>query len=316
MQELTVPFVKYEACGNDYIIIDEREGQLVPDALRNRAAMVLIDRHFGVGADGVAYIAASDECDGRMQLIDSPNGEAYMCGNGIRCVAHFLSACTGKNNLSIDTRSGTKIAERTAGNPRHFRVHMGRLYRDPADLRDHLPADFDCGESLLDAEIDLPELGRTQLSIVHVGEPHVIVFTEDAGAEDMELYGRVITKSSEVFPNRVNVNLVEPLTDESIRVRTFEAGVFYETLSCGTGCVSSAAVAHMTGRVSGDPVEVVTGGGRLHVSLQEDELYMAGPARPVFRGMTRCFVRDERVSVDLQDAEVCASLPEGERSSK
>ncbi len=292
-----LPFVKYQACGNDYIIVDERTGQVVPEGRRNDVAMAMMNRNFGIGADGVAYIVASDRCDAMMRLIDSPGGEAYMCGNGIRCVAHYLWSVTGKDRLRVDTRSGVKEIEVSGGRPAQFRVNMGRLHWHAEDLEGILPEGFAPEESILDRQFDLPGLGTTQMSVVHIGEPHAILFVDDLDKTDIERYGEAITTSQDVFPRLLNVNLVKPIADDAIQLRTFEAGVQYETLACGTGCVSSAAVARLTGRIASRSVRVIARGGQLQVDLTNEGLYMSGPAQPVFTGSTNVTLHDDKVSL-------------------
>ncbi len=290
-------FVKYQACGNDYIIVDERAEQIIPERRRNDIAMAMMNRNFGIGADGVAYIVASERCDAMMRLIDSPGGEAYMCGNGIRCVAHYLWSVTGKNRLKVDTRSGVKEIEVSGGNPTQFRVNMGRLHWHAGDLEGILPEGFAPEESTLERQFDLPGLGTTQMSVVHVGEPHAILFVDDLDKTDIDRYGEAITMSQEVFPRLLNVNLVKPIADDAIQLRTFEAGVQYETLACGTGCVSSAAVARLTGRIEARSVRVIARGGQLQVDLTDEDMYMSGPALPVFTGSTHVALENDTASL-------------------
>jgi len=292
-----VQFMKYEACGNDYILIDELSETIIDQSHRQAVAMSMMDRHFGIGADGVAYITSSPGCDGMMRLVDSPTGEAFMCGNGIRCVAHYLWVKTGKHRLRIDTRSGVKETVSSGGINPYFRVNMGRLYRHGADVEEFLPQAIPPDQCTLDLQLDLPGLGKIELSVVHIGEPHAVMFVDDIAAMDIALYGALITKSRDVFPRKMNLNLVQVLSRDTVRLRTFEAGVEYETLSCGTGCASSAAVACLTGRVAPGTVQVMTKGGQLHIDIAGEDLYMSGPVRPVFAGKTTVTMEGEQASL-------------------
>src|SRR4030042_3553657 len=101
-------FTKYHGCGNDFIVIDEVDGTRTPDKLRSRLATMLCDRRFQIGADGVIFVEKARGVDGSMRHFEPAGNEADMCGNGIRCVASYLSEKLGKSHVKVLTRDGGK----------------------------------------------------------------------------------------------------------------------------------------------------------------------------------------------------------------
>jgi len=282
LMKVKFDFIKYQACGNDFILKDERAGISVPDEKRPEIAKKLCDRHFGVGADGVLFVEKSEKADGRMRLFDREYREALMCGNGIRCVADYLYNELKKDRLFIDTKDGLKEILRVGENL--YRVNMGRFRYLMKDVKKIFKGNFPEDEELLDKEMAFPGLGKVRASIVSTGEPHAVIFVEDIEKEDINKYGKSITGNFELFPYGVNTDLCQVIDDETIKVRTYEAGVYYETMACGTGATACAAVAYFTGRTKKNKVKVVTRGGEMTIEVGKDTLLMTGPAYPVFKG--------------------------------
>jgi len=274
-------FTKYQACGNDFILRDEIDYAATPEEKRGRLANLLCQRNFYIGADGLIFIALSKVADAQMRLFDRDGPEADMCGNGLRCAAAYLCQKLGRNQLRIETNDGVKEIERRED---HYRVNMGRLRYQMDELRDYFLYDFPVGEPLLDKMILFPELGEIEASIVNTGEPHVVIFTDKLNQISLNSYGKNITHNRDLFPKNVNVDLVQ-VADGKINIRTYERGVFQETLACGTGATAAAAVAHLTGRIdrSATQVTVITRGGEIIIDLGEP-LYMTGPATKVYQG--------------------------------
>lgn len=279
-------FVKYEGCGNDFILIDELAGTNQFARLSREVARRLCDRHFGVGADGILHVSPSRVADARMRLFDLGVVEAEMCGNGLRCVADYLFRELGRTSLKIETGDGVKEVERMG---ECYRAHMGRLRYRMRDLRAHFKCDFDDGEPLLQREMSLPGLGDLMCSVVHSGVSHLVIFREDIGSEDIDSLGSRLNEAKEVFPLGINLNLAQVVDEFTMRTRTYERGVFRETLCCGTGATACAAVHLLTKkRPNRRPVQVICRGGQLMIEMDDrDDLWMTGPARQVFRGSIR-----------------------------
>lgn len=274
-------FTKYQACGNDFILRDEIDYAAAPETMRGQLAKLLCQRNFYIGADGLIFIVPSKVTVARMRLFDRDGPEADMCGNGLRCAAAYLCKKLDRDQLLIETNDGVKEVERRND---HYRVDMGQLRYRSDELRDYFAYDLPAGEPLLDKVILFPELGEIQVSIVNTGEPHVVIFTDKLNQLPLERYGRNITHNRDLFPQCINVNLVQ-ITDEKINIRTYERGVSKETLACGTGATAAAAVARLTGRIDrqAKKVTVTSRGGEIIIETGES-LYMTGPATAVYRG--------------------------------
>ncbi|MCI2425807.1 diaminopimelate epimerase [Candidatus Acetothermia bacterium] len=274
-------FIKYQACGNDFILRDEIAHAAIPERARGRLAKLLCQRNFYIGADGLIFIVPSKIVVAKMRLFDRDGPEADMCGNGLRCAAAYLCQKLGRDQLLIETNDGAKEIERRND---HYRVNMGRLRYRMDELRNYFEYDLPAKEPLLDKLISFPELGEIEVSIVNTGEPHVVIFTDQLDRLSLEPYGRNITHNRDLFPHYINVDLAQ-VVDDKINIRTYERGVFKETLACGTGATAAAAVARLTGRIDhqAEQVKVITRGGEIIIEPGEP-LYMTGPATKVYRG--------------------------------
>ncbi len=263
-------FTKLQGNGNDFILIDEREREIIPEDMKAAFASIYCDRRYGIGGDGVLFLQASDRADIRMRLFQPDESEAEMCGNGIRCLVKY--ACDAgyvEESCTVETLAGV------------IPVTMGYIDEEflatitmptPRFQRSEIPA---TGEGEYCEEIR----GLTVYA-VNIGVPHAVVFVEEIGTIDIDTIGPVI-RHHPTFPEGANANFVER-TEEGLRIRTFERGVEEETFSCGTGATAAAAVAHHLG-YAGDTVAVETKGGPLTVRLGETTS-MEGPATTVFSG--------------------------------
>ena len=266
-----IAFNKLQGNGNDFVLIDERDGVKVADPLKGSFAVQCCHRNFGVGGDGVLFLGASEHADLRMRLFQPDGSEAEMCGNGVRCLAKYAwdSGMVGES-FEVETLAGIiPLMVRGIGGDFWARVDMGV----PCFDRRGIPA-------LGDGEFLMEPLEGFEVSAVNTGVPHAVIFVEDLLNLPLEEVAPHIRRSS-LFPEGANVNFVR--IGDSFQVRTFERGVEGETLSCGTGSVASAAVARRMGMV-GDEVFVETRGGPLLITFDGDRAYMDGPAATVFAG--------------------------------
>ena len=276
-----ISFTKYHGCGNDFILKDEMTGQRTPDKVRSGIATLLCDRHFGVGADGVIFIEKGRGLDGSMRLFEPAGNEADMCGNGLRCVAAFLMKRLGKTEVKVLTRDGVKNVKRIGSG---YRADMGFVRTDVKYLREYVCGAKKGSTDLMDVTIsvDARTLG---CSIVNTGEPHIVVRSKNLGSEDVRRVGAIVNSDRKRFPKGVNINFVQPVGSNEVKVRTYERGVYDETLACGTGATASAAVALMRGWVKNRRIKVRAVGGCLTIEIAKDgRAYMTGPAEPVFEG--------------------------------
>ena len=258
-------FTKMQGLGNDYLYVYGEPQS--PESL----SVKLSDRHFGPGSDGMIWISPSPLADFRMRIFNADGSEAKMCGNGIRCVGKYVyeKGYTDKTRLTVETLSGVKSLELQVayGKVRSVTVEMGRAAVSP--------------------ERTLSVGGREVTLIpVDVGNPHAVIFTEDAEAAPLETLGKAI-EHHEAFPGGVNAEFVQVLGKNRLRMRVWERGSGV-TLACGTGACASTAAAAARGLVSwGEPVSVVLDGGTLSVTAAPDgQVKMSGPAEFVYEGDT------------------------------
>ena len=265
-------FEKWQALGNDYVIVEERE---LPFELTPARVRAICAPHTGIGSDGVLLIRESDEPGFVAEIrIYNPDGsEAELSGNGVRQAVMYLrrSGWTDDDSFSVRTAAG-EIRPRIDGELCTLDIGRVRLRADT-----DYPAGGEDGTGTLTSADR--EFG---FQFVQVGNPQVSIEVED-GLEELDLlrFGPGIERN-ELFPNRTNVSFWRRTGDASIRARIFERGVG-ETLASGTGATGAAVAATLRGVRS--PVTVVLDGGELVVDVGEDmHVDMTGWARPVYAG--------------------------------
>jgi diaminopimelate epimerase len=265
-------FTKLQGNGNDFILIDEIELELLSDEMKPKFASLYTDRRFGIGGDGVLFLAKGEKVPMKMRVFNPDETEAEMCGNGIRCLAKYIvDRGYAKDSFAVETLAG--VIQVTARYDPEEEFTATITMPAPGFDRKDIPA---TGEGEYREEI----LEYTVYA-VNTGVPHAVVFVEEVGAVEMTEIAPAI-RNHHTFPSGANVNFVEKSGENALHIRTYERGVEAETLSCGTGAMASAAVARKLGMV-GDTVHVETVGGPLTVRLGEKN-EMEGPARTVFTG--------------------------------
>lgn len=275
-------FTKMNGCGNDFVIVDDRDE--VWDFDEN-AVSLICDRHFGVGADGMILVrpATDPAADFHMLYINADGSLAEMCGNGVRVFARFLSdrGLTSGNTVVVQTLSGSKrvtIERDSSGEFGSAQVDMGKPITAPALVPTTLE-----GDPVIDAPIQT-EMGEVRVTCVSMGNPHAIVWVEDADDAPVTELGPLI-ESDPAFPRGTNVEFAQLAAGERdrIRLRVWERGVG-ETLACGTGACATAVAAALTGR-TGRTVTVELSGGELEIEWTDaGTVLMKGPAAEVFTG--------------------------------
>ena len=276
----TLPFWKMHGTGNDFILaaVDSDASVDWPDLAKR-----MCDRHFGVGADGLILVLPSEVADRKMRIFNADGSESEMCGNGIRCFVKYalddgrLEASDGR--ITIETGAGILRAEATFnadGRVETVRVGMGRPVFHPADLGASLDAEPPVTALPLEAAGDW-----LTLTLVSMGNPHVVAFLDGAPAEyDLHRVGPAV-EHHPLFANRTNFEVVRVLDRERIEMRVWERGVG-ETLACGTGACAAVVASRLHGQV-GDHVTVDVPGGTLLIEWDGiSEVFLTGPAELVF----------------------------------
>ncbi len=255
-------FCKYHGAGNDFIMIDNRAGVFsAPDAKKIK---LLCDRHFGIGADGLIFLELSQKADCFMNYYNADGTVAEMCGNGVRCVAKFFLEQTklNKKELFIDTRAGIKKV--ICNKDGSFSVNMGK----PAFSQ----ADFPKNSLVLE---------KISWYFVSMGNPHAVGMVKNLSGINLSEIGPKIENNSN-FPNKINVELVEKVTDDYFKVKVWERGCG-ATLACGTG--ACAVYACVRQDLTQGEIALEFPGGKLYLSENnKGEIILRGPAVCVFKG--------------------------------
>jgi diaminopimelate epimerase len=263
-----LPFAKYQATGNDFLIVDEVDGPAPPFDVP-----ALCDRWTGIGADGVIRVSAGSAASFRFDLTNADGSPAAMSGNGMRCLGAYL--------CEAGRLDGDEVDVETPAGVRHvsLSLHADRVIAATVDMgtpnftKAAIPMRGPAWETFRDQPFDLGggiEVAATALSM---GNPHLVLFVdEDPERFHLEHIGPVLERH-ELFPERTNVELALIDGDE-IRVRVWERGVG-ETLACGTGACAVAVASNEAGRTSA-ATTVRFRGGPLHVERRGDGRVVLG----------------------------------------
>lgn len=272
-------FTKMQGCGNDYVYVN---GFVYEIDNPNELSKKVSDRHFGVGSDGLVIINPSNEADFKMNIYNADGSEAKMCGNGIRCVGKYVydKEMTNKKVITIDTLSGIKTLYLNVNDEdkvESARVNMGKPVITPSEI----PVDIE-KDQVLDESIKVAGK-KFKMTCLSMGNPHCVVFVDDLDDFDIEKYGPEF-ENNELFPDRINTEFVQVIDKNHIKMRVWERGSG-ETMACGTGA-SACVVASYLNEMTENEVYVELLGGTLYIEydLNEDSVYMTGPAEISFEG--------------------------------
>ena len=264
---MRLEFTKMNGAGNDFIFLDNRAGKI---SLTEKQIVHLCDRHRGIGADGLMLLvpARSGKADWAWDFYNSDGSTGEMCGNGSRCFARFVQKTIGLNrDFTFETLAGV-ITARFQGE--RVTVNLTK----PKDLR-------------LNESVNL-STGAAIIHSLNTGVPHAVLYVPDADKAMVMSLGPEIRRHAHFGPRGTNVNFVQVLGPNHIRVRTFERGVEGETLACGTGVCASAMISARVHKFI-SPVKVqVQGGDMLEVGFKDgtdfDDVRLTGPADFAFEG--------------------------------
>ncbi len=266
-------------CGNDYVYVNAIDQKVEDPA---KIAVMVSDRHFGIGSDGLILIKASDKADFEMQMFNADGSEGAMCGNGIRCVGKYVYdfGLTDKTQIKVNTKSGVKILDLKVeeGKVSAVRVNMG----EPVFEAEKIPV-----ISRTPQVIDLPltvDGAIYRCTAVSMGNPHCVTFIGNVDNLEIDKIGPKFENHT-AFPDRVNTEFIKLIDDHTIQMRVWERGSG-ETLACGTGACASAVAAILTEKVKGNKVTVKLLGGTLEIEWdrESNQVYLMGPATTVFNG--------------------------------
>lgn len=277
-------FSKYQGLGNDFVLIEGRDGRLDASITSPDPQWVrrICDRHFGVGGDGIILALPPDgPGELRMRIFNADGSEAEMCGNGIRCLARFLADSDGDapgRSWSIETPAGLIIP--VLQEDGQIKVDMGAPMLAP----DTVPTTLAVGEQgLPQGELTING-DLLKVAAVGMGNPHVVVPVPDLTSIPFDAWGAALEVDPS-FPAKTNVHFLQVRGRDALEIRVWERGAG-PTLACGTGACATLVAAHLLG-LSEATAEVMLPGGPLQISWpdREGSVFMTGPAEAVFDGV-------------------------------
>lgn len=259
-------FTKMHGIGNDYVFVDCFSEQIQQP---EQVARMASDRHFGIGSDGLILIKPSKCADFEMEMYNADGSKGKMCGNGIRCVAKYVyeKGLTRKKSITVETLAGIRKLE--------LLVEQNSVTAVKVDM----------GEPVWESEQSMLLAGETRkLSCWSMGNPHCVIFVEKpVDLLDIEEMGRKL-QQQEYFPQGVNVEFVNVLSKDCLRMRVWERGTG-ETLACGTGACAAMAAANKKGYIQ-DKTRIQLPGGELTIfwDKNSNHIFMTGAAVTVYEG--------------------------------
>lgn len=270
-------FTKMQGAGNDFLLIDGFKynyEEIVPK-IKN-----LCDRRFGVGGDGVMMALPSETCDVKMYYYNSDGSQGEMCGNGIRCFVKFVyeKGIVKKNFMKIETLAGIQTASleiNAKDEVEKIEIEIGNIKYNPAEI----PVLTE-GENAFNKTLEI-DGEKIVFSTIFLGVPHTVVFIEKENQYNINEIGSKM-EVHPVFPRKTNINFVLPVSNDEIKIFTWERGAG-RTLACGTGSSSAALLCHKLKGMK-DRIKVITEGGELEVKILSDRVKLIGGAQITFEG--------------------------------
>jgi len=269
-------FSKMHGAGNDFVVIDLRDGTPPPGAV---LASRLADRHFGVGCDQILTIEAprSAGAVASYRIWNSDGSASQQCGNGARCVAAWLvrDGVARGDRFRVDSPLATHDVVRLGDD--RYSIAMGVPQFEPAKIP---LAGFAAIQDRYAIELDGEAI---HFGAVSMGNPHALIEVTDIDAAPVAVLGPAL-QSSGAFPQSANIGFAQVVARDRLRLRVYERGVG-ETLACGSGACAAAAIMIRRGKIDRQ-VNISLPGGDLRISWPDDaaEVIMSGPAAFVFEG--------------------------------
>ncbi len=259
---MQLEFYKYQGAGNDFVIVNDLQGQFKRDDYE--LVRSLCDRRFGIGGDGLMLLRSSEGYDFEMVYYNSDGYEGSMCGNGGRCIVAFAyhQKLVGKKCSFIATDG----------------VHAAEVIDKE-------------GEEWISLKmIDVIEISKEGQGVfLDTGSPHYVEFVRNLSEFPVVQKGREIRNSKRFMEKGTNVNFAEVLPNGDVKVRTYERGVEDETLACGTGVTAVTIAADYLNVINNNRINIHAEGGDLCVLYSENNqsysnVWLQGPAKFVFKG--------------------------------
>jgi diaminopimelate epimerase len=275
---MSIPFTKLHGLGNDYLFIDAAKHPIADPAELSRR---MSHRHLGAGADGIILVLPGEEAPFRMRIFNADGSEAETCGNGIRCFAKYVyeRGMIDRNDFVIETLAGPNRVQLQVqdGQVLTVRSNMGQPRFDRAEI----PMTGPPGQVVEEA-LELDDGQTVRVTCANIGNPHAVIFVDDATAVNLAGIGPKIEKHP-AFPQRTNVEFVNVIDRDKLVMRIWERGSGI-TMASGSGSCGAALASMITDRVK-RRVNVHLVYGQLSIEWAEDGcVYQEGPATEAYRG--------------------------------
>lgn len=271
-------FVKSHGLGNEYIVLDSEN---INFKLTTETIKKLCNIHFGIGSDGILLKVPAQNADFGLRIFNPDGSEAEKSGNGIRIFAKFLydyNFATGKD-FSIYTLGGivqAHIIETRNNKASLIKVDMGKAIFTPREI----PVNSD-GDIFFDYQIQVGDR-EFLVNCVSVGNPHCVIIKEKLDIDEVKKYGPLI-ETHPMFPNKINVQFVKPVSDSEVKILIWERGAGF-TLASGSSSSAVAAVMRKKG-LTGNNIKVKMPGGELRIEVDKDfNIRMTGEVKEIASG--------------------------------
>ena len=273
-------FVKMQSCGNDYIYFEDLEGRITcPESL----AVNFVDRHYGIGGDGIVLIEKSDVADAKMRIFNQDGSEGQMAGNAIRCVAKYLyeKGIVKNTEMTIETMSGVRDVKvySFGGIVTSASADLGTV-----ELRGECIPSVWKGERIVNQPMEID--GKMyHVTLVNLGNPHCVIFCDKVDDVPVETLGPRI-ENSEYFPAKTNVEFIRVVNESTVKMRVWERGNG-ETWACGTGAAAAAVACILNGLCKADTdITVKVRGGDLIVRYNsaDNHVTLTGNVEKIYEG--------------------------------
>lgn len=271
-----VTFSKLHGLGNDYICINNKN--ILKERGLSQIAKYMCDRNFGIGADGLILAEESDIADIKMRIFNKNGTEEEISGNGIRCFARYVfdNKIVNKTNMKVETKAGIKNVKIKMNE--EIEVDMGKpIFDDMKNIN-------------IKNTYRIPIIINIKLNdnkfignYISMGNPHIVIFVNNVDKIDVEKYGKEIENMG-CFPNKINVNFVENLGRNTLKIRTWKREVG-EIYACATGACSAFCIGYYKG-ICSNYVKTILKGGELKILYNKSNghIIMNGTAKKVYDG--------------------------------
>lgn len=280
-------FKKYHGLGNDYLVIDPNvfEVDLSPDSIR-----LICERHFGVGADGILYGPMGNENDLSVRIFNPDGSEAEKSGNGLRIFARYLyeSKYVSSKNFKIETLGRTVTVEIKDESANLIKIDMGTITFNSAGI----PAKGQERE-VVDEKLEIHGV-TYNVTCLSIGNPHCVIPMQVISEQKARRLGPLI-EYHDMFPNRINMQLLKVIDRSNIEIQIWERGAGY-TLASGSSSCAAAGAAQKLGFVDNRINVNMPGGGLLVEIAPDGHIHLTGPVEKVFEGRFNADLAD-RVSI-------------------